>query len=234
MRPVIGIFAKITNTDKQSELKYDYAKVIERAGGLPILLPYVENDDTLDQFIKICDGFMFSGGVDVAPSYYGEETKPTCGKIDVFRDELEFKAIDKIIKTQKPIIAICRGMQLINVYLGGTLYQDIPTEIPSEINHRQPTTEKYLATHDILIKENTPLSEIAKSQKIKGNTFHHQSIKKLADGLVLTATADDGVIEGYYLPTHKYLMGYQWHPERLYELDKANENILKSFINACK
>ena len=234
MKPIIGIFAKIIDADKKSELLYDYAKVIEKSGGLPVLLPYVEEEETLDQFINICDGFMFSGGGDVAPSYYGEETKPTCGAIENYRDKLEFQAIDKIIKMDKPILAICRGMQLINVYLGGTLYQDIPTEIPSQLNHKQKSSERYLVTHDILINEGTPLREITKQSRIIGNSFHHQCVKKLADGLVVTATADDGIIEGYYLPTHKYLMAYQWHPERLYELDKINEKIIRSFVDACK
>ncbi len=234
VKPVIGLFSKIDNEEYKSVLLPENAEAIEVAGGLPILLPMVEDDSTIDSFIELCDGFFFTGGFDISPERYGEQIKPTCGEIELKRDELEFRALDKIIKTGKPILGVCRGMQLINAYLGGTLYQDIPTERPSEINHRQPREDRYVITHDILVEDNTPLKEIVKVDRIKGNTFHHQCIKTLGEGLKLSATADDGIVEGYFHATHPYLVGYQWHPERLVKLDDNNLKIFKSFISACK
>ncbi len=234
MKPIIGLFSKIDNEENKSVLLPENAKAIEVAGGLPILLPLVEEEGTLDRFIELCDGFFFTGGFDVSPERYGEKVKPICGEIEPKRDELEFKAIDKAIKTGKPILGVCRGMQLINVYLGGTLYQDIPSEVPSNINHRQPKEDKYVITHDILIKDDTWLKELLEKDRIAGNTFHHQAIKELGKNLVLTATAKDGIVEGYHHCSHPYLVGYQWHPERLVTLDENNLKIFKSFISACE
>ena len=228
MIPVIGMLGAVDN-DKVASLIYNYAKAIEKSGGLPVLLPFVESNEILDEFVSRCDGFLFTGGADVSPERYGEEIKPACGDIQYNRDELEFKAFGKIFESRKPILAICRGAQFVNVALGGTLYQDLPTEFASDIVHRQ--REGLLDySHYIRVVENTPLYTLMGESRIKGNSFHHQAIKRLGEGLKVMANADDGVVEAVWYDGEQYLRAYQWHPERLCEADDFNKRIFDDFI----
>lgn len=232
MKPIIGILAKV-DTERNSELQNAYTKAIEGSGGAPVLLPYVEDDGTIERFVDICDGFVFTGGADVDPLRYGEERKDSCGEIQHNRDELEFKVLSKVINTEKPILAICRGSQLINIALGGTLYQDISSEIDTRISHRQ-SEPKNSPSHDVKILPNTPLDTLMGAHQIHANSFHHQAIKTLGDGLEIMAVAEDGIIEAFYLLKNQYLRAYQWHPERLYETDMHNRCIFDDFITACR
>lgn len=231
MTPIIGLLAEIDD-EQDTKLKYSYTKAIENSGGIPLLLPYTESDQTIDRFIEMCNGFVFTGGVDVSPERYGETPQPTCGKVQKYRDELDFKVFSKAMETGKPILAICRGMQLVNAALGGTLYQDIPTEVKKAIIHRPADTEK-IAVHDVEVLANTPLSAFTGIGWIEVNTFHHQAIKRLGKGLEVMALADDGIIEAVYLTDHPYLRAYQWHPERLYDNDDNSRRIFDDFIEAC-
>lgn len=232
MQPIIGMFTEINN-EKDTRIQYQYAKILEDGGGLPILFPYTEKEATLEKFIAFCDGFVFTGGADVNPNRYGEEKKPTCGEIQYYRDEVEFAAFKKVIQTAKPILAICRGMQLVNVALGGTLFQDLDSERPSDMLHRDKA-QKYELSHDVQILENTPLSTLIKAPRMQANSFHHQAVKRLAQGLEIMAVADDGVIEAVYAPDRTFLRAYQWHPERLAEKDKQNALIFEEFVEACR
>ena len=231
MHPIIGILGEVDET-LYSAIKNSYITSIESSGGIPILLPYVSNDETIADFIKICDGFLFTGGADIAPSRYNTEKKTTCGKIQYNRDELEFKVFNQVIKTQKPLMAICRGAQLVNVALGGTLYQDIPSELQTDIDHVQTNTVTS-PSHSVNVQCTSPLMELVNTDKITANSFHHQAIKTLGHGLSVMATADDGVIEGIYLNEKRYLRAYQWHPERLYNTDEYNKRLFFDFIESC-
>ena len=213
MKPIIGILAEVDN-DLTTAVKNTYISAITASGGAPILLPYTTDDEAIDRFIDICDGFLFSGGADVEPERYGETPSPFCGVPRPYRDELDFKTFYKAMATDKPILAICRGMQLVNVALGGTLYQDIPSEYKTEMLHRQaePVTSP---SHDVNVITDTPLHVFTRKTRITANSFHHQAVKKLADGCKIMATADDGIIEAIYLDGERYLRAYQWHPERL-------------------
>lgn len=138
-----------------------------------------------------------------------------------------------MIKTSKPILAICRGAQLVNVALGGTLYQDIPSEVPTKILHKQSEPD-FSPSHDVKIMNNTPLYEMMRTEQIKGNSFHHQAIKALGKGLEIMAIAEDGIIEGVYSSGKQYVRAYQWHPERLFDTDAQSRMIFEDFIHACK
>lgn len=234
MKPIIGMFSKIYTEDLTSEMYYQYSEAIEKAGGVPVLLPYVKLEDVKDDFINLCDGFFFTGGVDVNPEHYGEKNEGLCGVIETYRDELEFSMIEKVLKTNKPILGICRGMQLINVYFGGTLYQDILTEYETDIEHRTPKEQRFKISHDILVTKDTPLYELVKKDRFTGNTFHHQCVKKLGEGLEVFATAEDGIVEGYYHTSYPYLRCYQWHPERLINFSEDNAKIFEDFVSVCK
>ena len=231
MTPKIGLIANIEK-DLRVNMHGAYGLSIEKSGGLPLVLPYIESEEIIDAFVDSCDGFLFTGGADVEPEYYGEEKKDTCGETEPSRDKLEFAVLKKVLEKNKPILGICRGLQLINVAMGGTLYQDIPTECGSDIRHVQ-TEDKYAPSHPIFVENNTPLFHLVGKEIMTGNSFHHQAIKTLADGLKVMAKSHDGMIEGVYATDKKYLCAYQWHPERLYSFDD-NKILFDDFINTCK
>ena len=228
MKPTIGILPNISDEGVIS-LDRAYVQAIERVGGIPIILPYAEDLEPLYQMIDCLDGIMITGGGDVAPSYYGEELHEKAGTPCALRDKLDFACFDYAFKKKKPILAICRGMQVVNVALGGTLYQDLPSQFESKILHRQ-TEGKFESSHSIFVKEGTPFVKVARKEIMTGNSFHHQAIKELAEGLAVMAVSEDGLIEGVYWTGEQYLRGYQWHPERLCTVDVANENIFAEFI----
>ena len=232
MKPRIGLLAEIKE-EGYTGAKKPYSAAIEAAGGIPFILPYSESEEALEDYAAAMDGFVFTGGADIEPKYYGEEIKETCGKIFPMRDTFEARMFEKITKTKKPILAICRGMQVINVFLGGTLYQDIETEYETALTHRQPApnTEPW---HDIFILRESKLSALIGKARMTGNSFHHQAIKTLAKGLTRTAAAEDGIIEAYVSDDYPYLAAYQWHPERLCAFDKDNHSLFTDFIEACK
>ena len=233
MRPVIGMLVSIDDERKASALG-DYAHAIEESGGLPLVLPFVKNGESISEFAALCNGFLFTGGVDVAPSYYGEEKSEFCGEIQHYRDELELGIFSKVFAAQKPIMAICRGIQLVNVALGGTLYQDIPTEVQTTVLHRQ-TQPKTQPSHAVNVTQNTPLCTLVGGKtRIAANSFHHQAIKALGEGLAVMATADDGMIEAVFGTGDRYLRAYQWHPERLIDIDGDNRLLFDDFIKACR
>ena len=229
--PIIGVFAGIDDEHNTSVL-YPYISAIEKSYGLPILIPYIENADNLKKLINLCDGIFFTGGVDINPKLYGCEKSSQCGKIEIYRDKIEFLAFSIALKLKKPILGVCRGAQLINVALGGTLYQDINSEISTEISHIQ-VEPKTSHSHEIVIKNETPLFELLGKNRIKANSFHHQAIKKLGKHLKIMANADDGIVEAFYMKDEVYLRAYQWHPERLCNIDENNKMIFYDFIKDC-
>lgn len=197
-----------------STVRAEYVRAVECVGGCAIMLPYTRDEGAIDRFVELCDGFIFAGGADVEPERYGEEKREVCGATTPYRDEVELLAFPKIFASGKPIIGICRGCQLINVALGGTLYQDLPSELGTGERHRDPDRSK-TARHSVrLTKESRLCAELGR-ERIETNSIHHQAIKRLGDGLVADAFADDGVIEGAVHSSHPYLCIYQWHPERM-------------------
>ena len=200
---------------------------------MAVLLPYTKKRELIEQFAVLCDGFLYAGGVDVDPARYGEERLEACGEISALRDEIELFAFDLLLETKKPMLGICRGAQVINVALGGTLYQDIPSQIDTELIHRQG--EPYSApAHTVTLKEGCPLAELLGQTRIAVNSLHHQAIKLPGRGLDVIAHADDGVVEAAYLPAHPYLYLIQWHPERSYEADSNSRLIFEKFVEACR
>ena len=228
-KPIIGILA-VVDDELNTKIQNTYINAIERAGGAPVLLPYVKNEESIDAFVSICDGFLFTGGADVSPARYGEEKSERCGDVQLFRDEIEFKAFDKIYPTGKPIMAICRGAQLLNVAMGGSLYQDIPSEVKTEILHRQ-SEPKNVPTHTLKVLPDTPLHRLISTDTIVANSFHHQAIKRLSNALEITALSEDGIIEAVSSKGERYIRAYQWHPELLIDTDSDNLLLFEEFIS---
>ena len=232
MKPIIGIFAEV-NAERSTTIQNQYIRAITAAGAIPIILPYTNEEPLQEEFISLCDGFLFSGGADIAPERYGEERRAACEEPQLYRDEFEFAMFQKVFYAAKPILAICRGAQLVNVALGGTLYQDLPSERPGDVAHKQ-TEPKNDFSHSVNLLADTPLHRLVGGARMRANSFHHQAIKKLGVGLAVMATADDGVIEAVYLEGEHYLRAYQWHPERLCEEDAPSKLLFDDFIAACR
>ena len=227
MKPLIGILAEV-DIDAVTKVQNTYAEAIEKSGGVPILLPYIENAETIKCFVELCDGFFFTGGADIDPVYYGESVSDACGPIQPLRDALEFRLFEAVIATEKPILAICRGAQLVNVALGGTLYQDISSELDTWIAHRQ-SEAKCSPSHAVSVLSDTPLERLIGTVQMTANSFHHQAVKRLGRDLSVMALAEDGIIEAFFLKGTRYLRAYQWHPERLFEADAQNRMIFSIF-----
>lgn len=177
--------------------------------------------------IEGADGVIFAGGNDFDPDIYGGD-RSLVEEYNREDDEKSLELLDYCIKENKPILGICRGMQLINIYYGGSLYDDLEKQFSKEIIHRG--SDKTLTYHEINIREGASLSKIVKSDRIEVNSYHHEGIKDLAEGLSVSATSDDGLIEAIENPYYSYMLGVQWHPELSYENDKYSKKILKDFV----
>lgn len=232
MTPIIGLFCAVDN-DATTTVLYHYAAAIEKAGGLPVVLPYTENEATIAAFLAKCDGVFFTGGADISPARYHHATHSACGRIELLRDAMEMIALPLALAAKLPIIAICRGAQLVNVALGGTLYQDLPSECPSPVCHQQ-VEGKLEFSHEVNLLKDSPIHALLGKDRIRANSFHHQAVRTLGQGLCIMARADDGTIEAFCLDDYPYLRAYQWHPERLYDKDEYSRTLFFEFISHCK
>lgn len=232
MKPIIAVLADVED-DKSISLVYTYTPALEALGSLPVVIPYTESEELILSYLELCDGVLFTGGDDICPSHYGKEPSRHLGKLQPNRDKLELAFFKAAAEADKPILAICRGAQLVNVALGGTLIQDIPTEAPSGILHRQ-SEGKFDYSHEVNVLADTPLAELMGAERIRVNSFHHQAIDALAPSLSVSALADDGIIEAAYMRDKYYVRIYQWHPERLWDKDSYNKAVFTDFIRACK
>jgi putative glutamine amidotransferase len=194
-------------------LNQSYSIAVARAGAVPVILPTVRPGDDPNDLLDRLDGLLLSGGYDCAPCLYGEETLNQSVEIDARRDEWELPLIRAAVERGFPTMAICRGIQSLNVALGGTLFQDLPTQQPTEIRHRQ-SEERDVATHTIEVASGSRLAGIV-GRSLEVNSFHHQSLKKVAEGLRVVACAPDGVIEAVEGTGEAFLLAVQFHPEEM-------------------
>ncbi len=238
--PIIGISATLLMIEsgclmgrERSAVGYDYIRAIQQAGGVPVVLPIVNEHHLIQQQIEIIDGLLLSGGYDVSPLCYGEDPKPGLEAICPERDIYEIELVQSAQRSNKPIFGICRGLQLLNVALGGTLYQDINLSIPSALQH-QSKAKPDEATHAITISSQSLLHSIMNETKVLTNSFHHQAIKDLAPDLVVNAQSSDGVIEGVESPGPDFILGVQWHPELMIEKHSNMLKIFQAFLEAAK
>ena len=200
-----------------------YCKGVEGCGASYRVLNWTTNEKDFDEYIASCDGFIFTGGDDIDPVHYGEVKLPECGDITPDRDAFELNFFPRVLKSKKPILAICRGFQVLNVVLGGTLWQDIPSQVSNTYDH-QPDPLEMIAvrTHNVVFVQNTKLRSILKTNKAKMNSMHHQGVKTLGNGLLLSAVSTDGIPEAFEMPDHKFVIGVQWHPEWLFPQDDSH------------
>lgn len=236
-KPMIGVLP-LYDTDKKSYwMLPDYMNAIEGAGGIPIMLPLTTDTEIITRLANEFDGFLFTGGHDLNPELYYERAEVTCGELCIERDMMESILLQKVIELDKPAFGICRGLQLFNVMLGGTLYQDIPTSLQLHgnkiVNHKQSPPYTNLV-HDVHIEENNILYDILQTDTIKVNSYHHQGIKMLSDKLTAVAVAEDGLIESAVMPNRSFVLAVQWHPEYSYKVDDYSQKLFAAFVNAAK
>lgn len=234
MKPVIGINVDIFGqSPKICKIQAFYYESVSKAGGLPILIPPCSDED-LRELLHQIDGMMFIGGDDYCPSTYGEQKHEKSELTHDDRTDFDFRLLQIALgDTSMPILGICAGAQLMNIGLGGSLHQDIPSEFPSShVQHSagaDPWTQGF-NKHKIIINSGTKLSKIYESKVLDVPTSHHQAVKRLGEGLVPAAVAEDDIIEAVELPARQFVIGVQWHPERDFE---ANSGLFTSFVQAC-
>lgn len=216
---------------KQCYLRPQYAKAILAAGGLPFILPLTYDEDVIEDITDLYDGFLFTGGADISPSLYGEEPLPCTGKCVGDREKMEKELLRSALQKHKPVLGICRGMQFLNVALGGSLYQDLLAFHPQAGDHWQNIPYDQIF-HENLISLKTPLHDLVQIEHLQVNSMHHQGIKDLAKPLQPMAFSEDGVIEAVYAPAFDFVWGVQWHPEFLYDQDPAQKAIFTKLVEA--
>lgn len=209
-KPLIGI--SLGYSDKKNSVNNTYINSILKNGGVPYLIPVTDDVEVLRQIVAQLDGIVFTGGEDFAPAYYGKEEHEKLGEVNVTRDTYDLTLLKLATDRNIPTLGICRGLQLINVGMGGTLYQDLPAEKPSDINHRQEE-EGTVPTHSVSVVEGSVMHNIFGKQEIQVNTYHHQAIDKLAPGLKIVGWSNDSVPELIEAYPHRQILGTQFHPE---------------------
>jgi putative glutamine amidotransferase len=213
-----------------------YYHAITSVGGVPWMVPLLHDDPaTLREIYERLDAVLLAGGVDMNPVTYGEEKTELCGSIDPARDAVELQLARWAIEDKKPLFGICRGLQVINVAQGGSLYQDVSAQYEPAIKHDYFPTAGYARehlAHEVTLVEGSRLRHVFERDRILVNSMHHQGIRVLGEGLRVTATAPDGLVEAIESPNGHYLVAVQWHPEVFEATDPHVFNLLRDFIKA--
>ena len=234
MRPMIGVTSLWDNDKGCGWIWQNYLELIWDAGGMPFVLPLNASDEAIEQYVSRCAGFLFTGGQDIAVDRFKCQHPEMCQAPALPRDDLELPLFAAARKAGRPVFGICRGLQLFNVALGGTLIEDIPELTQSSVEHRyRPPAAPSM--HPVTIKTDCTLSTFFDTKEITVNSYHHQAIDQVADGLRVTAkSTDDGIIEAVEGTQGAYLMAVQWHPERIYKEYAGQLAMLKHFVDATR
>jgi len=220
---VTGITRAVSGADR-SGVNSAYVRAVLRAGGIPLILVPLIGVEHNGPILDVIDGLVLTGGEDVDPAFYGHEPHPALGSVDQVRDAFELALFRDAWVRRLPVLAICRGIQLVNVALGGSLWQDIAAQRPGALPHQQPDGRD-ARTHGVTITAGSRLAGALGTTRCQVNSFHHQSIRGLAPGLVITARAPDGEIEGVEsAPVDPWLLAVQWHPEEFHHHERAPDH----------
>jgi putative glutamine amidotransferase len=234
MKPLIGITTyQSTNAHGYPTvvLMQSYLRAVMQAGGVPVLIPSMLAEDGWDAAYSRLDGILFSGGGDIAPEHFRGEPHPRIADVEPERDSVELKLIQSVAKDGKPFVGICRGCQMLNVALGGTLYTHIRDQFPNALDHDYPDRWRTVLVHEVKIEEGTRIAEVMGEPILKVNSLHHQGLKDIAPSLRVAGCAPDGLVEAIELPDHPFGLAVQWHPEWLTEQESAR-NLFRKFVEA--
>lgn len=236
MKPIIGITTNNTTNSYGQPivlLQRSYVKAVLDAGGVPLLIPSLIAEDGWDALYSRLDGVLFSGGGDIALDYFRGDPHPRIDDVDLERDSVELKMVQAAASDGKPFLGICRGCQIVNVALGGTLYTHIPDQLPNALDHDYPGNKRTVLVHEVKIEEGTHVAEIYGDPIIKVNSLHHQGLKDIAASLRVAGHAPDGLVEAVELPEHPFGLAVQWHPEWLTD-QESTRNLFRKFIEAAE
>ncbi|MBP1991071.1 gamma-glutamyl-gamma-aminobutyrate hydrolase family protein [Paenibacillus eucommiae] len=234
LRPIIGITSNISE-ERLLTTGLSNIQAIVKGGGVPIVLPNLADESSIEQLAASIDGLLVTGGNDADPALYGEEPHPNLGEVCPERDYFETTLIAKFLEKNKPILGICRGCQMINITAGGELFQDIYAQIDKPLLQHTQKAPRSHPSHFVEVKANSLLYEAVQSTRFKVNSFHHQAVKRIADGFEVSALASDGIIEGYESKLHRFVLAVQWHPENLAQKDdEFSLKLFRRFIQACQ
>lgn len=230
-KPLIGV-VPLMDYDKDSYwMLPGYMKGIEEAGGIPLMLPLTDDCSAIEQLAELCDGFLLTGGHDVSPELYGEKILKECGEICPERDIMEKHLLELALDADKAVLGICRGIQFINAVLGGSLYQDLPTQHESSTKHVQKPPYD-VPVHKVNVCEKSPLYELLGKEKLDVNSYHHQAVKELSPELEAMAYSEDGLVEAVCMPEKNFIWAVQWHPEFSYKVNEDSKKIFSAFVSA--
>lgn len=229
MKPLIGIAPLFDDERNSIWMLPDYMNAIRHAGGVPVILPLEGTSEDICAAASVCSGFVLTGGQDVDPKIYGETPLPQCGTPNEIRDQTDYLILCHAMKYNLPLLGICRGIQLINAGLGGTLWQDLPSQTGTKIMHSQPPPRD-IPVHDVRIIPGTPLHELLETEKLAVNSFHHQGVKDAAPGVTVMAVAEDGLVEAIAVDGKDFIWGVQWHPEHMFLKDGREMALFRELV----
>jgi putative glutamine amidotransferase len=235
--PLIAVSTSVT-VDKYPERAYvnaSYLNAVQQAGGVPVPLPPQLTPAARGEILEHVQGVLLTGGGDVDPARFGETAHRTTTDVSAARDTLEIELTRWALAKHVPLLAVCRGLQVLNVALGGSLYQDIPSEPGSPLDHSQAELQgkaRHIPTHQVKVRDGSRLAGILGALEVDVNSFHHQAIKRLGQGLVDVAWAPDSIVEGVELAdADQFVVGVQWHPEELVSNDPAAFNLFAALVS---
>ncbi len=238
-RPLIGIpmHSNANHLDERG-LTFlggpNYSKALELNGGAAVFIPLKLGDESLRDIYDRMDGLLLAGGEDVDPREYGEEVAPHCGHVDPLRDAVELRLARWAMQDHKPMLAICRGVQVLNVAAGGSLYQDIESQHPDPIPHRWDHEAKTDRWHPVRVEAGTRLAQALGTTRLEVNSAHHQGLKEIPDALQVTATSADRIVEAVERSGGAFVLGVQFHPERMLHKEPRAHGIFRDFVAACQ
>lgn len=232
-KPLIGISCNYEQDLKRFSVSEGYVRMIEAAGGRPLLLPVYSDMEDLHEMLSLVDGVLLGGGTDIDPQAYGETDRGKCGPIVPVRDRQEIEIVRYLTgHTDKPLFCICRGAQILNVAAGGTLCQDLESEGPYW-NHARSNYPGHVPCHTVQVKKGSLLEKITGTPRLGVNSLHHQGMRKAGKNLKVAACSQDGVIEAVEMDGKAFVLGVQWHPEKM--TDSPEQRLLfEAFIEAAK
>jgi putative glutamine amidotransferase len=233
MRPVVGITLGDGDEPGLHAMREDYVRSVEQAGGIPVVLPPVRPED-VPAILDRLDGVLLSGGVDVDPALYGQAPHPKLGRVNRRRDDFELALTGEALRRDVPILAICRGHQVLNVATGGTLTQDIASTIEGAMQH-EGKGPRSRHSHRVEVTAGSRLRRILGQGTLPVNSIHHQAVERLGEGLVASARCpDDGVVEGLEMPGRRFVVGVQWHPESFWNRPESFQPLFDAHAEACR
>lgn len=238
-KPIIGIPVNLL-VDPNSTIpgmermfvNQEYIRAIQLAGGVPVCLPYAVSAEDLESQLDLLDGLLFAGGADLSPLAYGEEPKPGLGEVVTEMDAHQLALAKAGLERDIPMLGVCRGMQVMNVAAGGTLYQDLGREVAAALQHVQKSG-RHAASHTVRLEAGSQLHQLFGQAEIRVNTFHHQAVKAVAPGFRVTGRACDDVIEGFERSEGGFALAVQWHPEGMVDSDPDMRRVFEALIAAC-